>query len=240
MKPLTCILVDDEPLARRQLRALLEAGGQVEILAEAGGVDAGIEAARRLRPELLFLDIQMRGRDGFEVLAALPEPPAVIFVTAHDAHAVRAFEVNAVDYLLKPVDEARLARALARVRDRSGEAPEGGALGEEDTALLPLGASGHFVAVGDILFIEADGHHCRVGLADGGIRMVRQSFRSWGDRLPAAMFEQLERGLIINRRRIRSFEHGVTGGRLTLEGAAAPLDLGASAAKRLEDLLAGG
>lgn len=239
MKPLTCILVDDEALARRQLRALLESRGDIEILGEASGVDAAIEAATRLQPQLLFLDIQMRGRDGFEVLAALPEPPAVIFVTAHDEHALRAFEVNAVDYLLKPVDEARLSRAIERARGKSGPA-EGSALGEDDRALLPLGASGHFVAVGDILFIEADGHHCRVGLAGGGSRMVRQAFRSWVERLPAAMFEQLDRGLIVNRRRIRAFERGGVGGRVILDGADAPLEIGASAAKRLEDLLGGG
>ena len=239
MKPLTCILVDDEALARRQLRALLENRGDIEILGEASGVEAAIEATTRLRPQLLFLDIQMRGRDGFEVLAALPEPPAVIFVTAHDEHALRAFEINAVDYLLKPVDEARLSRAIERVRDKAGPA-EGSALGEDDRTLLPLGASGHFVAVGDILFIEADGHHCRVGLAGGGIRMVRQAFRSWGERLPATLFEQLDRGLIINRRRLRAFERGSAGGQVTLDGAEAPLEIGASAAKRLEDLLAGG
>lgn len=240
MKPLTCILVDDEALARRQLRALLESRGDMEILGEASGVDAAIEAATRLQPQLLFLDIQMRGRDGFEVLAGLREPPAVIFVTAHDEHALRAFEVNAVDYLLKPVDEERLARAIGRLRRAEGEATPAGPLGEDDSALLPLGASGHFVAVGDILFVEADGHHCRVGLAGGGSRMVRQAFRSWGERLPAAMFEQLDRGLIVNRRRIRAFERGGVGGRVILDGADAPLEIGASAAKRLEDLLGGG
>ena len=239
MKPLTCILVDDEALARRQLRALLESRGDIEILGEASGVDAAIEATTRLRPQLLFLDIQMRGRDGFEVLAALPEPPAVIFVTAHDAHAVRAFEVNAVDYLLKPVDETRLSRAIERVREKSGPAA-GGVLGEDDRALLPLGASGHFVAVGDILFIEAEGHHCRVGLAGGGVRMVRQAFRIWSERLPASVFEQLDRGLIVNRRRIRAFERGGAGGQVTLDGADTPLGIGASAARRLEDLLSGG
>lgn len=240
MKPLTCLLVDDEPLARRQLRALLESHGDIEILGEAGGVEAAIEAADRLRPQLLFLDIQMRGRDGFEVLAGLREPPAVIFVTAHDEHALRAFEVNAVDYLLKPVDEARLSRAIAKVHDRSGQPPEGGALAEDDRALLPLGASGHFVAVGDILFVEADGHHCRIGLAGGVIRMVRQAFRSWVERLPATLFEQLDRGLIVNRRRIRAFERGGAGGSVSMDGAETPLEIGASAAKRLEDLLGGG
>lgn len=239
MKPLTCILIDDEALARRQLRALLESRGDIEILAEAAGVGAAIEATARLRPQLLFLDIQMRGRDGFEVLAALPEPPAVIFVTAHDAHAVRAFEVNAVDYLLKPVDEDRLSRAIGRVRQRSNREAEA-PLAEDDRALLPLGASGHFVAVGDILFIEADGHHCRVGLAGGVIRMVRQAFRVWSDRLPGTLFEQLDRGLIVNRRRIRTFERGSAGGSISLDGAETPLEIGASAAKRLEDLLAGG
>ncbi len=237
MRHITCILVDDEALARRQLRALLEARGDVEILGEASGVDAAVEAIRRLRPELVFLDIQMRGRDGFEVLEALEAPPAVVFVTAHDAHALRAFEVNAVDYLLKPVDEERLGEALSRIRGDGRAARVAQPLGEGDTALLPLGASGHFVAVGDIIFIRADGHHCEVGLADGSLRTVRQAFRTWGDRLPATLFAQLDRGLIVNRRRIRSYERGAGQSTVQLEGAEKPLALGATAARRLEELL---
>ena len=235
MKPLTCLIVDDEPLARRQLRALLEPRGDIEILGEAGGVDAAVEATLRLGPDLLFLDIQMRGRDGFEVLAALEEPPAAIFVTAHDEHAIRAFEVNAVGYLLKPVDETRLDAALARVR--KGREAALARLEEDDSALLPLGASGHFVAVGEILFVEADGHHCRVGIAGAAPRMVRQSFKAWSERLPGSLFAQLDRGLIVNRRRIRTFDKAAAAPSVVLDGMAEPLPLGASAARRLEELL---
>jgi two-component system LytT family response regulator len=234
MKPLTCVIVDDEALARRQLRALLEGRKDIAVVGEAGGVAAAVEMAGRLRPDLLFLDIQMRGREGFEVLEALDDPPEVIFVTAHDEHAIRAFEVNAVGYLLKPVDEARLDLAITRVRQvRESRHAR---LGEEGAALLPLGVSGQFVAAGDILFVEADGHHCKVGIALAPARMIREPFRTWSERLPEGMFIRLDRGLIVNRRRIRSFDQGPNPS-LSLDGMSEPLTLGATAARRLGEIL---
>jgi two-component system LytT family response regulator len=116
--PLRALIVDDEPLARRGLEIRLEAHPDVEIVGECGDGLSAIASLRELRPDLIFLDVQMPGMDGFETLRSIPahEMPLVVFVTAYDHYAIRAFEASATDYLLKPVEEARLAQALARVR----------------------------------------------------------------------------------------------------------------------------
>src|SRR5512133_104413 len=113
------LIVDDERRARLELRRLLAAHPEVQIVGEARDGAEACELVRKLLPDLLFLDIQMPGMTGFEVLEALPEMPQVIFTTAYDEYAIKAFEVNALDYLLKPVAPARLAAALARTRPRS-------------------------------------------------------------------------------------------------------------------------
>jgi DNA-binding LytR/AlgR family response regulator len=112
------LLVDDEDLARTAMRRALESAGDIEIVGEATNGIEGIEMIGELRPDLVLLDIEMPGFDGFEVVQQLARPPVIVFVTAYDEHAVRAFEVNAIDYLLKPVQPERLERALARVRQR--------------------------------------------------------------------------------------------------------------------------
>jgi two-component system LytT family response regulator len=112
------LLVDDEDLARIALRRALEAERDIEIVGEAANGVEAIERIAELRPDLVLLDIEMPGFDGFEVVQQLTDPPVIVFVTAYDEYAVRAFEANAIDYLLKPVQPERLARALARVRER--------------------------------------------------------------------------------------------------------------------------
>ncbi|HSU16810.1 LytTR family DNA-binding domain-containing protein [Longimicrobium sp.] len=121
--PVRVVIVDDEPLARRTLRVLLQPEAGVEVVAEAGNGAEALDAIAATQPDLVFLDVQMPEMDGFEVLNALgPErTPAVIFVTAFDEHAVRAFDAEAADYLLKPFDDERFARALARARARIGD-----------------------------------------------------------------------------------------------------------------------
>src|SRR6185503_12364544 len=124
--PVRVLLVDDEPLARALLRVLLSRDHGVEVVGECSGAEAAAEIARA-RPDIVFLDVQMPDVDGFEVLARLgpARPPVVVFVTAYDQYAVRAFEVHAVDYLLKPVSEERFREALARAKARAGGRGEG-------------------------------------------------------------------------------------------------------------------
>jgi two-component system LytT family response regulator len=147
--PIRALLVDDEPLARKRLRALLASHPRVEIVGEAANGDEACQLVERLRPDLLFLDIQMPGLTGFDVLARLPPPsrPRIIFITAHDEFAVKAFEEQALDYLLKPVEPARLARALARLEEAPGAGTEVPAAPAIDTRLDQLLASlGHTIS----------------------------------------------------------------------------------------------
>jgi two-component system response regulator LytT len=126
MTALRTVIVDDEPLAREDLCYQLSELGEVEVLAQAGNGPDGLLAIEQHRPDVVFLDVQMPGLTGFEVarrLLDLPAPPNVVFVTAYDQHAIQAFEVNAVDYLLKPVDAGRLEQALRRVRKRLAATP---------------------------------------------------------------------------------------------------------------------
>lgn len=124
------LVVDDEDLARIALRRVLEPERDIEIVGEAANGLEAIEKIGELRPDLVLLDIEMPGFDGFEVVQQLNDPPAIVFVTAYDEYAVRAFEANAIDYLLKPVQPERLARALERVRQRMRSSEHGGRVKE--------------------------------------------------------------------------------------------------------------
>jgi two-component system LytT family response regulator len=229
------MIIDDEPLARLQLRALLEEEPDIRILGEAGHLQEAIPAIKQLQPDLLFLDIKMRGGGGFEILANLSDPPAAIFVTAHDDFAIRAFEVHALDYLLKPVSPTRLREAIRRVKDQPSKALP--AFEEEDLAFVPLGSSGQFAAVRDILFIKASGHYSEICCVGQKKRIVRQAFREWSDRLPPALFSQLDRGLIVNLSQLSSFTASSIGAEVLFSGSDEHLEIGNTAAKRLRKLL---
>lgn len=232
MTPITCMLVDDEPLARSHLRCLLEQEPGVRLIGEAGRKTEALTLIASLRPQLLFLDIRMPGGGGFEILDELETPPAVVFVTAHDQHAIRAFDVNASDYLLKPVDPLRLRASIERIHRMNAAAVPA----DEGPELIPLGSSGIVVAPREILVIEADGHYSRVTLSGGKQHLVRQSFRAWAGQLPDAMFEQLDRGLIVNRSRISSCVHGARSAEVRFDGMVESLSLGTAAARRLRSL----
>ncbi len=210
---LRALLVDDEAAARRNLRALLRAHPEITIAGEAA--DAA-EARRRIaedRPDVVFLDIQMPGESGFDLLASLDDPPAIIFVTAYDRYAIRAFEVNALDYLLKPVDPRRLASALARLPKPDVVESELSAdfepvrLTVDDRILLDSGCRRHLVAVRGIERIEADGEYSQACLASTGETfMVRRSLKTWMRMLPDALFFRIHRATIINLAFVESIE----------------------------------
>lgn len=246
MKPIRCLIVDDERLARQGMRILLADHPDFQIVAEAAEIAEAVESVCLHRPDVLFLDIQMPGGDGFQLLNSLaPDPPFVVFVTAYDRHALRAFEVNALDYLLKPVEPPRLAVALQRLRQRLGEVvalePASEALPQlldDDQVLLPLGRSGCFAPVRDILYVTAQGKHSVVQLCDGRKVVVRQTLASWADRLSSGMFAALDRSILVQWRRIRRANFVASGATIQFDAPGCELTLGRTAAQRLRELLA--
>ncbi len=241
MRPVRCLIVDDERLARVALRKLLKDMPDVEIAGEADRTESAIAAALSLEPDVLLLDVQMPGGGGFRVLSELKEPPAVIFVTAHDQYALRAFEVNAVDYLLKPVARGRLAEAFERLRTRARTVEQdslpGNELTSDDMVLIPLGASGHFRRVTELLAIKASGKYSVVLCADGNEYIVRQGIAEWERILPRTMFVRLTRGLLVNTVEIRAADFLSHAAVITLGEVMQTYELKRAGAARLRKVL---
>lgn len=233
MSEIRALIVDDEPLARRGVRQLLEREPDVVVVGEARNGREALRALRTLNPGLVFLDVQMPEVDGFEVLRTYgPERmPPVIFVTAYDEFAVRAFDAHAIDYLVKPLRESRFAEAVERVRQRL-RSNEAIALSRKLSALLsmtgPLASSGHDPAaappdaarklvvptsagelvldVDEIDWIEADDYYAAVHTR-GRRHLIRESLSSLEARLDPARFVRIHRSAIVHLERIREFRN---------------------------------
>ncbi|MCK7595519.1 LytR/AlgR family response regulator transcription factor [Pseudomarimonas salicorniae] len=202
MSRLRVLLVDDSRLARSELRTLLAAHPEVEVVGEADDVDSAVSACEALAPDLLLLDIQLPQGSGFDVLERLLSPPAVVFCTAYDAHAVRAFERNALDYLLKPVEPERLKQALQRALDARGEAEaQRSVLGADDPVFLRDGERCWFVAAGEISHVEMDGNYATVHFR-GQHALLTRSLASLESRLDPALFFRASRGALVNLRHV--------------------------------------
>ncbi len=206
------IIADDEPLALSRLRRLLAAEEDVEIVAQCRNGKETVAAVRKLRPDLLLLDVSMPEVDGLQALTELgADRPGVIFVTAWSQHAVRAFEENAVDYVLKPFQPARLREALARARSRNRTDFDRvlRALRPEPAYAerLPVRTRGKigFVRVADIDYIEADGNTARI-VCGKETRELRETLSSLEARLDPKKFARIHRSTIVNVDRIRELE----------------------------------
>jgi len=224
----TAIIVDDERLARRELRAMLEEShaSAVRVAGEAESVRVAAELVRTCDADVVFLDVQLAGESGLELLSLLDPSVAVVFVTAFDQYAVRAFEVNALDYLLKPVAPARLARAVDRLgAPNDGRAAEsaGPKLDYHDRLFLRLDDRMGFVKVADIVTIGSDGDYSVVRLTGGRTHRARKSLREWAARLPENGFVRVHRSTIVNLEfveRVEEWSHFSY--RLYLRGVAEP------------------
>jgi len=215
--PVKALLIDDEPFARRELRGLLADLPEIEVCGEAGNAREALELVADIRPDLLFLDIEMPGRSGFEFLEALPPPhPRVIFTTAYDAFAIRAFEVNALDYLLKPIHPQRLAASLERLKSwrgpdedrhslppgqpKPGATDQGGtevSLREDDRVFVRTGDRCWFVAIRSIRMLEAEDNYTRIHFG-AEKPLLHRSLGAMEARLPARMFVRANRQQLIN------------------------------------------
>ena len=204
------LIVDDEPLARRELRRLLAAHPEIEVVGEAASAADAERAIAALAPALVFLDIQMPQRTGFQLLESLEDAPHVVFTTAYDEHALQAFEVGALDYLLKPIAPARLAAALARVRERVAPAPQGEWLAPDRPLLVREGDRTLLVRLGEVEWIEAAGNY--VQLHFGGHRpLLLHSLAALERRLDPERFFRASRSAVVNLDRVDRFDTGVRG-----------------------------
>lgn len=214
------LVVDDEPLARQHLRGLLAGHADFEVVGEAEHGGAGIDAIEELRPNLVFLDIQMPETSGFDVIDAIgiDAMPLTVFVTAYDAFAVRAFEVQALDYLLKPFDDLRFARVLDRIRkalsDGEGQGDRlRGMLGEfERPAKLVARSYGkvRLIKLEEIDWIAAAGDYAEVH-ALGGTHLIDESLASLEALLPKTEFARVHRSLIVRLDRLNEVRGGSHG-----------------------------
>ena len=213
------VIVDDEPLPRERIATLLAAHPEMDIAAECGDGAEAVRVISETQPDLLFLDIQMPELDGFEVLEALEGDrlPAVIFVTAFDEYAVRAFEVSAIDYLLKPIDPARFEQALGRAVQRMGTRPDAsGELlaflsrwraqrGFAARFVVRSGGKVTFVRAQEVDWIDAAGNYVRLH-SGGRQHLVRETMKSIETRLDPEVFVRVHRSAIVNIDRVASLE----------------------------------
>jgi two-component system LytT family response regulator len=188
------LLIDDERLARAELRRLLAAHPEVQIVGEAANAADGVAQINALKPDLIFLDVQMPGGSGFDMLAALDEAPQVIFTTAFDQYALQAFEVNALDYLQKPIQAARMAAALQRCAARHQQAI---ASATPKKLFIKDGERCWFVALQDIRLFESDGNYTRVYFGHHQPLMLR-SLNQLEERLDPQQFFRASRRHIVN------------------------------------------
>lgn len=202
------LLVDDERLARAELRRLLQPFSDVEIIGDAAHVAEAVERVHSLQPELIFLDIELAGGTGFDVLEQLEAVPEVIFTTAFDQYAVRAFEVNALDYLLKPIEPSRLAAALDRVRAKAKpRQPERAPL---ERIFVRDGDACMLIDLAEVRWFESEGNYARLRL-DGRQPLLLRSLNYLEGRLDPGMFVRANRQQLINLRWVDRIEPGPAG-----------------------------
>ena len=239
------LIIDDERLARNELRRLLENFPKIEIVGEAANADEAKKLVEEQRPDLLFLDIQMPGKNGFELLESLDDDtiPEVIFTTGYDEYALKAFEYNALDYILKPIDLPRLSEAVHRVFDefdRKNETEtltERKVLGENDQVFIKDGERCWFVKLGKVRLFESMGNYVRLHFDDQK-PLVLKSLNALEERLDPVSFFRANRKHIINLQWIDKIEPWFSGGLLvTLRGSGEKIEISRRQAIRFKDML---
>jgi len=218
------IIIDDERLARAELRKLLQDFPEVEVVDEASNAEEGVQKIESHNPDLVFLDIQMPGKTGFEMLQELDHAPTVVFTTAYDDYALKAFEVNALDYLLKPIEPKRLADAVEKVKKlyaSGGEGNGGGSswsepmrlLGEQDQVFVKDGDRCWFVRLADVRLFESVGNYAKVFFGSNK-PLILKSLNALEERLDPKSFFRANRKHIVNLQAIEKVESYFNGGLL--------------------------
>jgi two-component system, LytTR family, response regulator len=261
LQKIRTLIVDDEPLARRNLRLLLEKDPQIEIIDECRNGREAVTALKNFSPELLFLDIQMPEMDGFDVLAAVGprQIQAIIFVTAFDQYALKAFEVHALDYLLKPFDNARFQRALDKAKsqieqrqvdhlsrkllalldDRERNHDGGPAKPYLSRLMVKLASRVILLKVSEIDWIEADGNYAKLHVGRKA-HLLREKMHDLEAQLNPRKFVRIHRSIIVNLDRIKEMQPHTNGDYIVVLEDGAKLRLSRSRREQLETRLKGG
>jgi two-component system LytT family response regulator len=253
MAALRILIVDDEPLARERLRAFLQRDPSVNIIGECGSGPEAVAVIRRDEPDIVFLDLQMPGFGGLQVVAEIPPDrrPAIIFVTAHEQFAVEAFAAQATDYLLKPFDADRLQQALKRARDYLGARRNGDLATRLESLLETAAARGPerlafkadgrvvFLRPDEIVWIEAANNYCILHLADAKPLMLRETLASLEEQLGAINFARVNRSAMVHINQVKELQPAKYGDYLVVLRNGLRLSLSRNLRGRLERFVPG-
>lgn len=210
------LIVDDERLARKELMKLLEEHPSIEVVGEAQNADEAFEMIETLNPDLLFLDIQMPGKTGFQLLEMLDSVPLVVFTTAYDEYALKAFDVSALDYLLKPIQPERLAEAIHKIAQKEKSRKEAAISGEKklglsDQVFVKDGDRCWFVSLTNVRMFESDGNYIKVYF-DNNKPMIHKSLNALDEKLDERAFFRASRKHIVNLSWVEGIEPWFNGG----------------------------
>ncbi len=237
---ITAIIIDDERLARKELRSLLDQHRKIEIIDEAVNADEALQKIHEKRPNLIFLDIQMPGKSGFDLLEQLDYVPEVIFTTAYDEYALKAFAVNALDYLLKPIEDDRLRDSIDKVSEKlDKEEPnisDDGVLTENDQVFVKDGEKCWFITLKDVRYFESVGNYVKVHF-DSNRPMILKSLNNLEKKLDSKTFFRANRKHIINLRWIQKSETWFNGGLLVTVKGEETIEISRRQAAKLKDMM---
>lgn len=233
------LIVDDERLARKELAGLLAEFSKIEIVGEAANADEAIELVDSTRPDVIFLDIQMPGKTGFEMLECLDSSPLVIFTTAYDEFAIKAFDVNALDYLLKPIQSDRLKESISKLemiyKDFEPISPNK-TLGLNDQVFVKDGDKCWFVKLADVRYFESDGNYIKV-FFENNKPMIHKSLNSLDEKLDNRHFFRASRKHIINLSWLDTIEPWFNGGLLVKLKGGEKIEVSRRQASKFKDMM---
>jgi two-component system LytT family response regulator len=235
------IIIYDERLARQELKNLLTPYPELNIVGEANNAETAIELIKQEKPDVIFLDIQMPGKNGFDLLEEISGVPEVVFVTAYDEYAIRAFEVNALDYLLKPVQSSRLAETVKKllnkdITEKAENKEQTQALNDNDQVFVKDGDKCWFVKLSDIRLFESEGNYVRVYF-DKNRPLILRSLNNLDERLNNKTFFRASRKHIVNLKWVESIENWFNGGLMVKLKGGEQVEISRRQASKLKEMM---
>ncbi len=230
------LIVDDERLARKELMSLLEGYKDIQVVGEATDAEDALEKITKFDPDLIFLDIHMPGKSGFDLLEDLEKSPKVIFTTAYDEFAIKAFEFNALDYLLKPIQKERLGEAINKLRFEEERPAKGSGLGENDQVFVKDGEKCWFVKLSEVRLFESDGNYIKVYFRENK-PMIHKSLNALDERLDSKTFFRASRKHIINLGWVDKIDTWFNGGLLVQLKGGEKIEVSRRQAARFKEMM---